>query len=36
MGEIRDVGQIEGGLRLCLGDIRDERADRGRFEAMCG
>ena len=28
--------KTEGGLRLCVGDIRGERKDRGRFEAMCG
>ena len=26
----------EGGLRLCVSDIRGEERDRGRFEAMCG
>ena len=29
-------GQTEGGLRLCVGDIREKGADRGWFEAMCG
>ena len=28
--------KTEGGLRLCVGDIRDERLDGVRFEAMFG
>ena len=36
MGYIRGERQTEGGLRLCMGDIRGEVRDRGRFEAMCG